>query len=158
MPRRLKDEAICLYRMPVPDGGLERNVVDCVRPAFSQDLYALGIGAQIGQDDRVLFQGIGGSKNNAPLLCPSLGHSLNHNVNVPAVVQVLMRQDNSIQLGRVEFPPGNLDQGTRAGVKEYLSVAKAKPGASGSEKLANHDKPGTGGAQKGDGVSQFNHR
>ena len=130
MPQRLEDKAICFHGMFVSDGGPERNVVYFVTPAFSQDLYALGIRAQIRKDDRVLVQGIAGSKDCAPLLCPPIGHSFNHDVDVATVVQVLVRQDNGIEFPGVESSLGNLDQGTRAGVKEYLSVTKVKPSAS----------------------------
>ncbi len=91
MSRRLEDEAVCFYRMFVPDGSLDRNIVNHIRAAFSQDLYALEIRPQIRQNNRVLIQSIVGSEDCATLLCPSVGHSLNHNVNIPTMVQVLMR-------------------------------------------------------------------
>ncbi len=91
MPRRLEDEAIRINRMFMFDRRPERYIIYRVDPTLSQDLYILGIGSQLRQDNRVLIQGIGGSEDCTVLLCAAIGHSFNHDINVPAVVQVVVR-------------------------------------------------------------------
>jgi hypothetical protein len=69
-----------------------------------------------------------------------------------------MRQDDGVQFGRGKLSLGCLNQAAWTGVKQDFSITQAKPGASGSKELANHDESGTSRAQEGDAIGQVRHQ
>ena len=94
----LKAQAVGFHRVLVPDRGGKGNVADSVGFTCLQNLDIVEVVLEIGEDDWLVFQGVGGQKEPAAVLESPLRHCLRHNVNVSRVVQMAVGEDNSAQL------------------------------------------------------------
>ena len=55
---------------------------------------------------------------------PTLGHCLNHDVNVGSVVKMAVGDDNGAEILRLELPLGSLDNAAGPGVNQNIRAAK----------------------------------
>ena len=68
-----------------------------------QNLNSLQVIADITKNDWVVIQGVLGRKENPLGSISSLGHGLDHGVDVSGVVKVFMGEEDSIQFGWIEL-------------------------------------------------------
>src|SRR3990172_5681300 len=140
-------ETVGLRRVLEAEGRLDPDGADLMAAPLGQDAGGGGVIAHVAEDHRIVLIGLSWRKNQAAALGPSLGHGLDHRVDVAAVVEVLVGQDDSVERRRVEAerPGVAVDEG--AGPRVHVDAGAAQHGpepAGGAELFGDGHAPARG--------------
>jgi hypothetical protein len=79
---------------------------------------------------------------------PTLGHRLNHNIDIGGVVEVAVRDDDGAEVFRFELPFVCLDNAAWSRVNQYLRATQVQPQAARGQNLGDYHKSGTAGTEE----------
>jgi hypothetical protein len=118
-------------------GRLRRKPDDLVREA-----------PQVLEHDRVGVQTIAGAEKGSTGLEAALGHPLDHHVDIAAVVEMAVAQNDAVEAADIDLALGVLHHGTRTGIKSDPRSAILEVDAPRGGELLRHHEAGTGGAHE----------
>src|SRR5439155_1271622 len=104
--------------------------------------------AKVLQHDRIVVERVRRAEEAAAMREPAFGHRLDHHVDVAAVVEVPVADDDRVQLCQVDFALGVLHDGARARVECDARLAILYVEATGGGQLLGDHEPSAGGAHE----------
>ncbi len=98
----------------------------------------------------VAVQGVLGDDEHAPRPEAAAGHGLDHDVDVVAVIDMLMRQDDRVQLAGLEAELHGPHETAGPRVEQDVLAVKHQPHAAALPQLAGYDHPAPGRPEERD--------